>query len=133
MKVRRPLWDDAPSGLTPLADAWRKYVDAKRTAHGEIIEQGGDKHPFEVEEAIRPREDIDAIFLGVPSGSPAGAIVRHMWATLERAGDAYDGEGHLRENPAFNSWEEVLFEAMLDLLQPGVLKRIATGLAGDKQ
>src|SRR5579872_374377 len=39
--------------------------------------------------------------------------------TLERLGDAYGPEGRLREGTSFNWEEEVQFEAMLDLLQPG--------------
>ncbi|HLJ64431.1 MAG TPA: hypothetical protein VKT70_10015 [Stellaceae bacterium] len=119
-------------GLTPLAEAWRKFIEAKRAAHGEIIEAGGTKHPPEIEDAIHTREQIEAILVGMPSGSPAGAIVRLIWATLERLGDAFDLDGHLREGASFNWEEEVQFEAMLDLLQPGVMKRIAAGLAEDR-
>jgi hypothetical protein len=114
--------------LTPLADAWRKFIEAKRAAGGEIIDAGGTKHPHELQQAIRAREEIEAILVGMPSDSPAGAIVRIMWATLERLGDAYDHEGRLNEDATFNWEDEVQFEAMLDLLQPGVLKRIAAGL-----
>jgi hypothetical protein len=81
---------------------------------------------------IHTRDQIEAILVGMPSGSPVGAIVRLMWATLERLGDAFDPDGHLRESASFNWEDEVQFEAMLDLLAPGVLKRIAAGLAEDR-
>ena len=66
----------------------------------------------------------------MPSGSPAGAIVRILWAVLRQLNDASNVEG--KTEPA-SIWEATLFEATLDLLQPGVLQHIATGLARGEQ
>ena len=88
--------------LTPLAVAWRKFIEAKRAAGGEVIEAGGINHPYELQQVIRTREQIEAILVGVPSDSPAGAIVRIMWATLERLGNAFDHKGRLNEDACFN-------------------------------
>jgi hypothetical protein len=63
----------------------------------------------------------------MPSGSPAGAIVRILWAVLHQLHDSYHG-GNAEPT---SMWEATLFEATLDLLQPGVLRRIATGLTAD--
>jgi hypothetical protein len=118
-------------GLTPLAEAWRKYREADIVATGEIIEQGGDKHLPEVEQAIHDRDELQGLFMAMPSRSPACAIVRLMYVALDLAKDTRDNEGRIRTDYVFNSSsDEVLIEAMLDLLQPGVLKRIAAGLAG---
>jgi hypothetical protein len=113
--------------LTPLADAWRKFREADLASKGEIIEQGGDRHAPEVTQAINDREELDCIFAALPSGSPAGAIVRILWAVLHHLHTASDAEG--KAEPT-SMWEATLFEATLDLLQPGVLQHIASGLAG---
>jgi hypothetical protein len=116
---------------TPLAEAWRKYREADIAAGGEIIEQGGDRHPPEVEQAIHDRDELQGLFLAMPSTSPADALVRLMYVALDLARDTRDHEGNIRTDYVFNSsCDEVMLEAMLDLLQPGVLKRIADGLGG---
>jgi hypothetical protein len=46
---------------------------------------------------------------------------------LHHLDDIADAEGNLGQPDSM--WQATLFEAMLDLLQPGVLKRIAAGLA----
>lgn len=53
----------------------------------EIIEQDGDKHSPEVEQAIRDRDSLEDGFAAMPSGSPAGAIVRIVWAVLHQLHD----------------------------------------------
>jgi hypothetical protein len=68
----------------------------------------------------------------MPSVSPAGALVQPMYVALDLAKDTRDNEGRIRADYVFNSSaDEILIEAMLDLLQPGVLMRIAAGL-GDR-
>lgn len=115
--------------LTPLAEAWRKFREADILADRNIIEPGGDRHSSEVERAIRDRDELNSIFAAMPSGSPAGAIVRILWVALHYLSEATDAEGKTDPN---SMWEATLFEATLDLLQPGALYRIAAGLAGDR-
>jgi hypothetical protein len=55
----------------------------------------------------------------------AGAIIRILWAVLHQLHDVSDSEG--KAEPT-SIWEATLFEATLDLLQPGVLARIVAGL-----
>ena len=105
--------------LTPLAGAWRKFREADLASEGEIIEQGGEKHTPEVEQAISERKELDSIFAAMPSGSPAGAIVRILWAVLHELYEVSDSEGNADPE---SMWQATLFEATLDLLRPGVLQ-----------
>jgi hypothetical protein len=111
--------------LTPFAEAWRKFREADLAADCKIIGERGEKHSPEVEEAIRDREELDSIIAAMPSGSPAGALVRILWAVLHELYEVSHSEGKAEPN---SMWQATLFEAALDLLQPGVLKRIAAGL-----
>jgi hypothetical protein len=113
--------------LTPFADVWRKFREADIAADGNIVEQGGERYSSEVEQAINDRDSLEDVFAAMPSGSAAGAIVRILWAVHSQLHDSYK-QG--KADPA-SIWEATLFEAMLDLLQPGVLKRIAAGLTPD--
>jgi len=62
----------------------------------------------------------------MPAGSPAGAIVRILWAVRHELREVSNSEGKV--DPV-SMCQATLFEATLDLLQPGVLYRIAGGLS----
>lgn len=113
-----------------LAYLWREFYVAKIAAKGEVIESGGGKHSFEVEQAITARDELDAVLLLTPSRSTASAMVRLLYASLICIDDALGIGEAVDEDRAsvLPWWQHVMLEAMHDLLADGWIPRIAKAL-----